>query len=134
MQNAWILLHQPSIEWPSRNHRASAHLDLVQGVKMAQPLTGPLMQQYQSLARSVGIWLSLGGFQESCPADPNRLCNCHVIVDDQGSIRAAYRKVHLFDVEVEQGPVLMESRSTAPGTEVLPLTRQHRTDLSSEDN
>ncbi|KAK9835655.1 hypothetical protein WJX74_005070 [Apatococcus lobatus] len=89
------------------------------GVKMAQPLTGPLMQQYQSLASSVGIWLSLGGFQERSPTDPDRLCNCHVILDDQGSIRATYRKVHLFDVEVENGPVLMESRSTAPGNELV---------------
>ena len=100
--------------------KVTSSLWLVQGVRMAQPLTGPLMQQYQGLAKSVGIWLSLGGFQEKSPTDPDRLCNCHVILDDQGRIRAAYRKVHLFDVEVENGPLLMESRSTAPGTEVCP--------------
>ncbi|KAK9838603.1 hypothetical protein WJX84_002309 [Apatococcus fuscideae] len=34
-------------------------------------------------------------------------------------MRATYRKVHLFDVEVENGPVLMESRSTTPGTQLV---------------
>ena len=29
-------------------------------------------------------------------------------------------QVHLFNVEVHNGPVLMEARSTAPGTQVLP--------------
>ena len=32
-------------------------------VAKGQPLDGPLMQQYQTLARETGIWLSLGGFQ-----------------------------------------------------------------------
>ena len=44
--------------------------------------------------------------------------NCHVIISNTGRIQAAYRKVHLFDVDVPNGPVLMESRSTAPGKEV----------------
>lgn len=84
---------------------------------MAQPLDGPIMQRYCSLARSTGLWLSLGGFQEVGP-DPSHLYNCHVIVSSEGEIAAAYRKVHLFDVDVPDGPILMESRSTSPGSEV----------------
>ena len=61
--------------------------------------------------------------QESGP-DPKHIHNTHVIIDKEGSVRATYRKVHLFDVEVENGPVLMESRSTAPGREVkFPVPR-----------
>lgn len=44
--------------------------------------------------------------------------NTHVIIDDGGNIVANYRKVHLFDVDVPNGPVLMESRNTAPGDKV----------------
>jgi predicted amidohydrolase len=44
--------------------------------------------------------------------------NCHVVVSSAGDIVASYRKVHLFDVDVPNGPVLMESRTTAPGSEV----------------
>ncbi|KAI5318742.1 hypothetical protein L3X38_038450 [Prunus dulcis] len=33
-------------------------------LKIAQPLDGPILQQYCSLARESGIWLSLVGLQE----------------------------------------------------------------------
>lgn len=89
----------------------------VQAVQKAEPLDGPLMQRYCQLARETGVWLSLGGFQERGP-DPDHLYNCHVIVTAAGEIAAKYRKVHLFNVDVPNGPVLMESRSTAPGNEV----------------
>ena len=85
-----------------------------------QPLDGPLMTRYRNLARQHQLWLSLGGFQETGP-DPSHLYNCHVIVSAAGDLVARYRKVHLFDVEVQNGPVLMESRSTAPGNEVRAL-------------
>lgn len=57
--------------------------------------------------------------QETGP-DPDHMYNCHVIISDEGQIKASYRKVHLFNVEVPNGPVLMESRSTSPGNEVGP--------------
>lgn len=87
-------------------------------LKIAQPLEGPLMQSYQNLARQTGLWLSLGGFQEQGP-DEHHLYNCHVVVDDEGQLRTRYRKIHLFDVDVPNGPVLMESRTTAPGKEAV---------------
>lgn len=83
-----------------------------------QPLDGPLMQRYCRLAAQHQLWLSLGGFQETGP-DPEHLYNCHVVVTSEGKIAARYRKVHLFNVEVQNGPVLMESRSTAPGNELV---------------
>ena len=76
------------------------------------------MKQYLNLAQSTGLWLSLGGFQEQYVPDPKRLQNCHVVVDNTGSIVSTYRKVHLFDVEVFNGPVLKETSFTAPGQEV----------------
>jgi hypothetical protein len=45
--------------------------------------------------------------------------NAHVVLDAAGSTAASYRKVHLFDVDVPNGPVLMESRTTAPGDKVI---------------
>lgn len=49
------------------------------------------MQRYRQLAASLGLWLSLGGFQEKGP-DPEHLYNCHVIIDDQGTLVTSYRK------------------------------------------
>ncbi|XP_021910403.1 nitrilase-like protein 2 [Carica papaya] len=62
-------------------------------VKVAEPLDGPILQQYCSLARESGIWLSLGGFQER--VDDTHLHNTHVVIDDAGNIRSTYKKIHL---------------------------------------
>jgi predicted amidohydrolase len=50
-----------------------------------------------------------------------RRFNTHVVLDASGDTVATYRKVHLFDVDVPNGPVLMESRTTAPGDKVREL-------------
>ncbi|KAJ6322867.1 hypothetical protein OIU77_012665 [Salix suchowensis] len=73
-----------------------------ESVKLAEPLDGPIMQRYCSLARESGIWLSLGGFQEK-GSDDAHLRNTHVIIDDSGNIRSSYSKIHLFDVDVPGG-------------------------------
>lgn len=85
---------------------------------IAEPLDGPILQQYQALAREAGLWLSLGGFQEKCP-DGKKLFNSHVLLDNMGDIRSCYRKIHLFDVDVPGGPVLKESKFTAPGSDMV---------------
>jgi predicted amidohydrolase len=75
---------------------------------------GTVNDSNQVVCRDHAIWLSLGGFQETS-ADAERLHNTHVVVDDVGEITAVYRKIHLFDVDVPNGPKLLESASTAPG-------------------
>lgn len=86
-----------------------------ESLALAEPLNGPIISRYAALAKSLNIWLSLGGFQERGP-DPEHLYNCHVIINPAGNIAASYRKIHLFNVDVPGGPVLMESRFTSPGT------------------
>lgn len=83
-----------------------------ESLSAAQPLNGPVMERYRTLARSTGLWMSLGGFQEASPF-PDRMHNTHVIICPEGKTRAAYRKVHLFDVDVPSGPLLMESRCSS---------------------
>lgn len=48
-----------------------------QSIAIAQPLDGPFIRRYRELARTKGLWLSLGGFQERGP-DPSHNFNCHV--------------------------------------------------------
>eukprot|EP00898_Chlorokybus_atmophyticus_P004356 jgi/Chlat1/4921/Chrsp31S04833 len=81
----------------------------------AEPLDGPSMGRYCALARDTKMWLSLGGFQETS-ADPSRLNNTHVLIDSEGHKVAVYRKIHLFDVDIPDGPRLMESKSTKAGS------------------
>ena len=83
-----------------------------------EPLDGPLLGRYRELAAKHRLWLSLGGFAERGPdGGGDRRFNAHVIVDASGTIRASYRKIHLFDVDMGDvnGPVLMESRTAAAG-------------------
>jgi predicted amidohydrolase len=42
-------------------------------------------------------------------ASENRLKNSLIWIDDQGVITQSYQKVHLFDVDIKDGPVLKES-------------------------
>ncbi|KAJ5920706.1 hypothetical protein N7454_009239 [Penicillium verhagenii] len=49
-----------------------------------------------------------------------RLKNSLVWIDDKGVITQNYHKVHLFDVDIKDGPVLKESASVQPGNQILP--------------
>eukprot|EP00963_Diacronema_lutheri_P011353 scaffold1372_cov351-Pavlova_lutheri.AAC.10 len=87
-------------------------------VEQAQAITGPLMQKYQELAKKWKVWLNLGGFHEVGNA-PGKIFNTQLLLDDGGEIVSTYRKVHLFDVNVPNGPVLMESKTTTPGEQLV---------------
>ncbi len=79
------------------------------------PAGGPVLEQCQALARELDCELLLGGFHEAIPDDPERCYNTSVYLGADGAIRAMYRKIHLFDVDIADGPRLQESRQTAPG-------------------
>ncbi len=85
--------------------------------RIKEPLTGPLFARYRAIAREAGTWVCFGGFPED--AGSARAFNAHVVVDDRGEVRAVYRKLHLFDVELPTGQKLMESQGVAPGSELV---------------
>jgi predicted amidohydrolase len=85
-------------------------------VAIGESLEGPLFSRYKDLAQ--GIWISFGGFPEKL-TNEDRVYNTHVVVDDTGQIRAVYRKIHLFQVDIPGGPSLNERRSTKPGDELV---------------
>ena len=67
--------------------------------------------------RNFVIYFLDKGFQEVGP-DSEHVFNSHIIIDSEGEIVDVYRKLHLFDVSIENGPVLQESRYTSPGNEL----------------
>lgn len=85
--------------------------------QVMEPLDGPLFGRFRDIARDAGLWVAFGGFPEKLDADRNH--NAHVVVDDTGAIRAVYRKLHLFDVVLQNGTPYRESACTAPGRELV---------------
>lgn len=90
--------------------------ETISGAQILEPLGGPALSKYRSIAVEQGIWLSLGGFQERASSNASaKGHNTHVVIDAAGRIAGVYRKAHLFDLELP-GLRLKESESTAPGT------------------
>ncbi|MGC3972498.1 MAG: nitrilase-related carbon-nitrogen hydrolase [Pirellulales bacterium] len=67
------------------------------------------------MARSLGIVLVGGTFCEQS-ADPNKAHNTSLLIDSAGEVRAVYRKLHLFDVDLPGKLTYCESSWLAPGT------------------
>ena len=49
-----------------------------------------------------------------------RVKNTLIWIDEGGVITQRYQKLHLFDVEIKDGPVLRESKSVEPGSSIRP--------------
>lgn len=89
--------------------------------KLAERLgdeTAPIQSRLSRVASSAGSWLVAGGFPERS-SDPLRPYNTALVFDQAGKLTAAYRKVHLFDVDLGDGVTYAESASTTRGSEVL---------------
>jgi deaminated glutathione amidase len=83
----------------------------------AEPFDGPTLAWARATARELGIDLVAGSFAERVE-DRDRGSNTSVHVGPDGEVAAAYRKLHMFDVEVG-GRTYRESEHEAPGDEVV---------------
>jgi predicted amidohydrolase len=81
---------------------------------------GPIGRFARDLSRETAAWIIWGGVPER--ADGGRVFNSSVCVGPDGRFEARYRKIHLFDVALPDGTVLVESRSVAPGSEAVAVT------------
>ncbi len=86
----------------------------------AQTLDGPATRWAMEIAKELGIDLIAGSFVER-RADQQKTSNTSLHIGPDGEIRAAYRKLHMFDVEVD-GTVYAESAHEQAGDEVVVTT------------
>jgi len=86
----------------------------------AQGLDGEIVGSLREMSRRHQIWLLGGSFPEAVLGD-ERVYNTSVLVSPQGEVTAAYRKIHLFDVDLGEhgGGRLQESASIAPGEDLI---------------
>jgi predicted amidohydrolase len=85
--------------------------------RVAEPIPGPTSDLLAQIARRHRLWLVGGSYLESAPGQP-RLFNTCLAFSPDGEIVARYRKLHLFDVDVD-GYSYRESATMAAGDDVV---------------
>ncbi|HEX5897684.1 MAG TPA: carbon-nitrogen hydrolase family protein [Thermoleophilaceae bacterium] len=99
---------------PERLDIRGATADYLAG---AEPLDGRPITWARELAHELGIDLVAGSVAERREGH-ERVSNTSVHVGPDGEIRAVYRKIHMFDIEVD-GVVYRESEHSEPADEVV---------------
>lgn len=83
----------------------------------AEPVPGPTTERLAALARSSGVYLVGGSMLERVEDGDPRPYNTVTAYDPNGRLIAAYRKIHLFDVDLPGRVRVMESETRRAGTE-----------------
>lgn len=76
---------------------------------------GVIQDSVASWCREHSICIIAGGLPEKSP-DAARPFNTSAVFDENGKVLAFYRKIHLFDVELNDGTTWNESAATHPGS------------------
>ena len=92
----------------------------------AQPLDGECVSWARAIARELHLDLVAGSIVEQLP--DGRRANTCVHVAPDGEIAAVYRKLHMFDVEVD-GTRYAESEQETPGDQIVCTALRDGTEL-----
>jgi predicted amidohydrolase len=84
------------------------------GMPAPEPVDGSYAATFAKAAAEHRMWVVAGSFHEQGP-DPAHTYNTSLVFDRSGERRAAYRKIHLYDVEIPGRVSYQESRSVAAG-------------------
>ena len=80
-----------------------------------QPGKGPIQAFLAKASQRHGLWI-VGGSLPLVSPDPRRVFGGCPVLDDEGHLRALYRKIHLFDVDLpDSNESYRESHSMYPG-------------------
>jgi predicted amidohydrolase len=83
----------------------------------AETLEGPAIDWARATARELGVDLVAGSIVERLPG-LEKLANTSVHVDQHGELKAVYRKIHMFDVQIGKRSY-RESDLEEPGAEIV---------------
>ena len=89
---------------------------------LAEAVDGPRAQRYANLAAELGVELLVGSVAERGPGPaPSRSYNTSLLFGPDGALRAQYRKIHLFDVDLTDhgGVRFAESERTLRGDHLV---------------
>ncbi len=80
----------------------------------AEPIPGPAADWAAGLAREHSVHLVAGSILERGAPDDRCWNTCCLFAPD-GSLLGAYRKIHLFDIDIPERVTIRESATRAPG-------------------
>src|SRR4029078_3019733 len=112
--NSRTLAGTTAVSHPPQSHKSRGADDRVPA--SARPTPGPYTDAFADVARRNDAWILAGSVAEASD-DEARPYNTSPLIAPDGSIAARYRKIHLFDVAVDDGPADTESARVSPGDE-----------------
>ena len=86
--------------------------------QVAEPLDGAIVDHFRQIARDGECWVTVGSVPE-VSSSPDHTYNTQILLTPGGQTAAVYRKIHLFDVDVEGGRSFRESDSIYGGEELV---------------
>jgi len=69
------------------------------------------------LAEKFGVWLHCGSIYEK--SGDSRPYNTTMLLNPKGELAAKYSKIHMFDVDLRDGPTVRESDHNTPGERIV---------------
>lgn len=84
----------------------------------AEPVPGPMSEFFAAKAREHKIWLHCGSIGEVIPGE-KKLYNTTLLYNPAGELAARYEKIHMYDVEIKNGPSTRESDTKKPGNRIV---------------
>jgi predicted amidohydrolase len=87
-------------------------------IPIAEHEDGSIVSAYRDMARENALWIAVGSYPEKIDG-AQQTYNTFVVISDAGEVVARYRKIHLFDAQVEGGVSFRESDSVRAGDEVV---------------
>ena len=88
-----------------------------EALEQAETIPGPTIDILMRKAKELNIYIHCGSILEKY--DDERAFNTSVLINDNGVIEAKYRKIHLFDIDVNGVATYKESNLIKPGEEIV---------------
>ncbi|PIW25887.1 MAG: amidohydrolase [Rhodospirillales bacterium CG15_BIG_FIL_POST_REV_8_21_14_020_66_15] len=79
----------------------------------------PNLPRFRDAARENGVWVLIGSMVVEHETMDRKFANRSVLISDTGEVVATYDKIHMFDVDLENGESYRESKSYEPGTRAV---------------
>lgn len=111
-QGAGLIVLPEVFNWRGRRSEQAA---------AAEDLDGPTLSAIARLARELGVFLVAGSITERVPGQ-SKAYNTSVLLGPQGDVLGAYRKIHLFDIELTGKVSTRESDAKLAGSDAVCVT------------